>query len=130
MRSGSIDVRRFIFSVAERVYLPSPLPRFMRPYVMLIFLFFSGCAPGGGQTALSCTRFKTGSFITADDSFHVTIRTIRTDSFQTEINLATRTRQVSRIVWTGDCAYDLYKVVSDGLHPTADSIRGNKALHV
>ena len=54
----------------------------------------------------------------------------RSDSLQTEYNSNTHTKQISKIVWKNDCEYDLYKIVSEGLYPKADSARGKKPLNV
>jgi hypothetical protein len=77
-----------------------------------------------------CAKFKTGEFVQYDHEVNNTYRIFRNDSLQTEYNLNAGTKQVSKIVWKSECAYDLYKIVSDSLHPKADSIRGKKPLHV
>ncbi|MGZ3846463.1 MAG: hypothetical protein ACXVBH_10435, partial [Flavisolibacter sp.] len=65
-----------------------------------------------------------------DHEFNTTYQINRSDSLQTEYDLSTNTKQISKVVWKNDCEYDLYKIVSDGLHPKADSARGKKPLHI
>jgi hypothetical protein len=64
-----------------------------------------------------------------DQEFQATYDIDRSDSLHTETNRNTGTSQVSKIIWTGDCEYDLYKIVSDGLNPLSDAARQGKPYH-
>jgi hypothetical protein len=104
---------------------------FMKHFVLIITLIsFSACVSNNSAAESKCTQFKTGDFVQYDHEISTTYQINRSDSLQTEYNSSTRTMQISKIVWKNECEYDLYKIVSDGLHPKADSARGTKPLHI
>src|ERR1044072_6701972 len=98
--------------------------------VIAIIGSFYSCISNNTAAVSKCSQFKIGNFIQYDQEVNTTYQINRSDSLQTEYNLATGTKQISKIVWKSDCQYDLYKIVSDSLHPKGDSARGKKPLHI
>jgi hypothetical protein len=104
---------------------------FMRYFILVMLTgSFSACVSNHRTAESKCKQFRTGKFVQYDHEINTSYQINRNDSLQTEYNSGTGTSQISKIVWKSDCEYDLYKIVSDGLHPTADSVRGKKPLHV
>lgn len=110
----------------------SLLVSFSKFTLTLIILLLSICqsCSSGNENSKDCQKFRTGNFIQYDHESNMTFKYTRTDSFQKEYNLSDTNKYISRIVWTDNCQYDLYRIHADKPLRILDSIRGNRPTHV
>jgi hypothetical protein len=84
--------------------------KFLFFFISCILIFLFSCS---SKKKIDCARFKTGKFLLKSSQNNAQFIVTRDSAIQTELDMRSDTLTGEKIIWVGDCEYELvdyYKI--------------------